>query len=569
MGGGYPCGYPCGDPGMSTLAEQIRSWRGGSKGFFKFLKDVQPRVRSSKGGFVPFEPGPREKAEIEAALDGADHSVIVFCWPRRHGKTVTNSVILTWRFMTRRTENIAVIANSERQVVDTAFRCVREQFEQTPALQNLVKGGSIRVMADRIDFAATGSTIQAFASNPGALWGKKLSCAQISELHAAPKGEEVFAALAGSLLDTDGSVLLVDSTVGPRSSKLYELYQQATGADPDKSIYFSHICYANLEEACAECPPWISATKLRSLSRQMLPTDFNLYHLNRWGDATSALFSKEIIAQCIDDYPLDPKAITAGAAFVVAGGLDRAFGMSKHGDATFTSAVLKTTIDEDEHIYVLASDYVMLSRSAGIRANLTRYHRDFGMSHFLGESYNSQDIGDWASGQPWGENASLIQPSRQSKYHAFSALYRAAAEGRLHIHPSFKRLLSEMEGFEVHADGKGQSDGQASIPKFTHQKGGHDDALHALAWALHAVSRVELSAYELPGINCVGREPNISHCALNGGGFIPACGESCRSMLAAHSIYQAYSNRSPSNPLSFEEFIDKKLKNTGAHTFPR
>lgn len=160
-----------------------------------------------------------------------------------------------------------MIANSEKQVVDTAFRTIRQAFEQTPFLKQLVAAGTIKVLGERIELPGTGSVIQAFSSNPSALWGKKLSFAQISEIHAAKNGgDDVFEALAGSLLDTAGSIMLIDSTVAPKSSKLWELYQAANHpTDPDASICFSHIEYRDLDDACARSPAWISPTSLRTL----------------------------------------------------------------------------------------------------------------------------------------------------------------------------------------------------------------------------------------------------------------------------------------------------------------
>src|SRR3546814_8654772 len=99
----------------------------------------------------------------------------------------------------------------------------------------------------------------------------------------------------------------------------------------------------------------------------MLPQRFGTYHLNRWQDGSASLFPADILNQCVDTYPIDVKAITAGGAYVVGGGLDRAFGGSRHGDATIATAVLKTVVDEDEHFYVLASDKVLFSRLAGIK----------------------------------------------------------------------------------------------------------------------------------------------------------------------------------------------------------
>src|SRR5690606_23801817 len=103
-----------------TFSDMADRWKGGSDGFFNFLEDVKPVVRCAKGGFTPFVPGPRERSELVQALDG-DFSTVVFSWPRRHGKTATSVMIILWRFLTRRTENVAIVANSEKQVVDTAF----------------------------------------------------------------------------------------------------------------------------------------------------------------------------------------------------------------------------------------------------------------------------------------------------------------------------------------------------------------------------------------------------------------------------------------------------------------
>ena len=80
------------------------TWRDGSAGFFKFLEDVQPRVRDGRGGFVPYMPAGEVREAIAKALDG-DYSCVVFCFPRRHGKTVAAIMIALWRFITRNSES--------------------------------------------------------------------------------------------------------------------------------------------------------------------------------------------------------------------------------------------------------------------------------------------------------------------------------------------------------------------------------------------------------------------------------------------------------------------------------
>jgi hypothetical protein len=552
------------------LAASIATWRDGSKGFFQFLDDVQPRVPSGRGGYVPFVPGPVERAEIERALEGDKISVAVFSWPRRHGKTVTNAMIIVWRFLTRPNENIAVVANSEKQVTDTAFRTIRSTFEQTPLLKQLVASGTVKIGADRIELASTGSVIQAFSSNPSALWGKKLSCAQISEIHAAKNGgADVYEALAGSLLDTAGSIMLIDSTVAPKSSMLWDLYQAANHPDdPDTSICFSHIAYADLDEACANAPAWIEPGKLRSLARQMLPHKFALLHLNRWGDAANLLFPASILDPCIEAYPLDLKALAAGSATIVGGGLDRAFGGTVRGDSTVTACVAKIAIDSEEHIYVLDADAVPFSRMGGIKSRFENYHTSHGMTRLALESYGAQDVAEWAGTRPYSGGTEVVHPSRRVKYAAFLALYQAASEGRLHIHPKFADLIAELRVFEVHEDGRA-SDGEAAVPKFSHPRGKHDDFTHAVVWAVYSLRSVTLNPYEIAGVHCAGRGAAISHCALNGGAHIPPCADSCRSMGEAMRLHDAYLARAPLVPLELHSFIAEKLHNVGAHTLPR
>jgi hypothetical protein len=356
--------------------------------------------------------------------------------------------------------------------------------------------------------------------------------------------------------------------VGPKSSKLYDLYQAATGANPDPSIAFSHIEYADIADACAKAPAWLSAAKLRSLSRQMLPHEFALYHLNRWQDAASILFPPAILDPCIHEYPLDIAALANGAGLVVGSGLDRAFGGSKHGDRTVTACVAKVVVDDDEHLFVLEAEAVLLSRLSVIKSRLTGYHRDHLMSRATLESYGSQDVADWCGTQPFAAGVEIVHPSRRTKYAAFMALYQAAAEQRLHVHPKFKPLIEELHIFEVISDGKA-TDGEAAVPKFTHPRGAHDDYVHALAWASYSLRTVTLNPYEIEGIHCHGRGADVKMCALNGGAHLPPCGETCRSMKDAGRLFAAYLDRKPHTPVGFETYIADKLKNTGTHTVPR
>ncbi|MEM1111524.1 MAG: terminase large subunit [Pseudomonadota bacterium] len=551
---------------MSTATftpEQIKLWRiPTSEGFFAWLADTRPQVPSSKGGYETFVPGPREESEIRKALDG-DYRTIVFCWPRRHGKTLVSALIICWRFLTRQTQTVGIIANSEKQTVDTAFKTVATILKQTPYMAHLVKSGAIKVQGDKIMYDKLHSVIQGYSANPAALYGKKLSIAQCSELHAA-KNDEAYQALASATVDTDDGLTLVDSTVGPKSSPLYSLYNIAQRGE-DESLFYSHIFYADLHHACLEAPHWIKQEALRSRAAQMLPAEFAQQHLNLWQSSQSSLFPPAVLDKCKDFYRLDTESIADGRGHVVGGGLDRAYGFSLHGDQTITTAVLKVLIGEEEHYYVLDSAKVAFSNAGGIKRNFSAYAKDFSMTRCTIEAYNSQDIAAWCADQDFDSETVNATSDRQSN--AFTALFNAASEGRLHIHPDFKGLYEELSNFEYSISNN--TSGGSTHAKFGGAKGCHDDRVYSLAWAVYSLRDDLLNPYEIEGIHCHGQAHVAPLCVLNGGDHVPPCAESCRSMLAAHKLYQGYRSKGQIDPDSFELFIDRKLINVGSHTMPR
>jgi hypothetical protein len=542
---------------------KIAAWRGGFDGFERWLIDTKPQVPSAKGGFETFVLGPREREELRKALDG-DYRTIVLCWPRRHGKTLVAGLIIVWRFLTRQTQTIGLVANSEKQIEDTAFKLVASILRETPFTAKQIAAGAITLTAGRIVYEALGNIIQGYPASPPALYGKKLSVAQVSELHAAPN-DATFQVLASSTIDSDDGLVLIDSTVGSRSSPLYALYAlHEAGGDP--SLFYSHISYRDLADACANGPAWIKPASLRSRAAQMLPAEFAAQHLNLWQSGSNALFPPAVIDLCRDaKYRLDVPSIAGGAAAVVGAGLDRAYAFSLHGDATVASCVVKVMINDEEHVYVLASDKITMSSAAGIKRAFQRYRKDHGLKRVAIESYNAQDIAAWCGDQDFDHE--VISPTSERQANAFTALYNAAAEGRLHIHPTFERLITEMAALEYRLT-PGQNGG-AGLPKFEAARGSHDDHVYSLAWALFSLRDQELNPYELKGIHCYGAAPVVPLCVLNGGDLSPPCSNGCRSMREARSLYGQYSTRGHLNPISFADFAMTKIKNVGSHSIPR
>lgn len=478
---------------------------------------------------------------------------------------MASALIIVWRFLTRQTQAIAIVANSERQTVDTAFRLVRTILEQTPYTKALIDVGSIKVQSDLIEYGALDNRIQGFASNPAALYGKKLSLAQVSEFHAA-KSDGVYQVLASSTIDTEEGLVLVDSTVGPRSSPLYGLYLlHQNGADA--ALYFSHIHYRDLEDAIARGPAWIKPERLWSRAAQMLPAEFAMQHLNLWGSGTNSLFAADVIERCRDSYALDARAIAEGRAHVVGAGLDRALIVSLHGDKTVLSCVLKTTgaHDDEPHFYVLDAHAFTISTEGAIKRRISAMQREHGLKHIAVERYEGQDIALWCTHQ--GLESELIHATPKQQAPAFMALAGAAQEGRLHIHPKFEGVFREMETFEYSLEATGTSEGV--IPRFQHAKGAHDDHLYALAWAIYSLRDTELNPYEIMGIHCAAAGPVARLCLLNDGALIPACSEECRSFRRVRELHEVYRSRAGIAPMGMEDFFRSKVVNIGSHTVRR
>lgn len=546
---------------VETEAEKLARWQNGADGFVDWIRDTKPMVPASKDGFTPFELSPEVEKEAREILSGKYRTAVV-SMPRRHGKSALVALIIVWRFLTRRTQMIAICSNSQTQSVGTGFRLAKTVLEQTPYTKKMLVSGTIRILGDKIEYDAAGNTIQGFPSNHNALFGIRIDVAQVTELHAA-KSQQVYNTVSSGTLDSADGLVLVDSTVGPTGSPLHTLYT-IWKEKRDPALFYSYISYKNLEEALQKSPAWIDRDHLQSLSVQMLPLEFAQQHLNLWGSASNRLFPDEIIEDCKHDYALDVREIAGEAAFVVGAGLDRAYAFSTNGDRTITTCVLKTIQDDDEHFYVMASDRIRFSNAGAIKRAFTRYHDKFEMKRVAIENPNTTDIQSWCADQPFDHEVAHPTAERQSGI--FTVLYNAASEGRLHIHPSFKLLLDEMETFE-YTMGVGQS--RQSIPKFKGAGRTHDDCVYSLGWSLYSLRNEEINPYEIEGIVCTADKMVAQMCILNGGEHVPLCSSECRSFQQIFKMYKSDPNTDKDLQSDLRFFVNNKVINTGAHVVQR
>jgi hypothetical protein len=504
--------------------------------------------------YVTFKVWDRIRPDVEEAING-DYRTICWIFPRRHGKTLISALYICWRFTVFQNEDIGIVAQSEKQSVDTAFRLVRDCLTHTPAFGRF----NITVNRDRIEYGALGNVIQGYANNPTTLLGKSMTVAQCSELHKA-RNTETFSTLKGNLMDTRNGVLLVDSTPGSKVGPLGLIYESWQACD-DESLFVSHVSYTDVDDAVKNSPPWVNTGDLRILQRTMLPGHFRAEHLGQFSDGDDMLFPEEVISRCRDVYPLDVQKLANGRPVVVGGGLDRAKPFSIYGkDSTCTACVAMLQIDEDTHYYVMDQRDIRFSRGDGIKAAFVEYAKTFGMKHLCIEDANTSDIIEWAN-QQVGFDCEGVSPTPGRQSTVFTEMYLAASEGRLHIHPKFDKIFREMATFTVNSD--------REMPKFEHAPGKHDDSLYALGWAIYSLREQVLPAYSVGGINCTERSPAVKFCVLNGGTFQPHCAEDCRSFQRIWRLYDLYKDKSGCAPMKFEDFFKYKVVNTGPHSMPR
>lgn len=546
-------------------SKDVRAWRQGAEGFLKWVSDVKPRIPSKKGGFEVFKPADFQVEAVRDALaqDEAGrwlHQTIAFSFPRRHSKTTLNALLVVWRFtLFGPNENIKVMANSERQTLSVGFSLVKKVILNTPVLLDQVGRENLR--AYDILHPKLQNVIQAVSCNVSGLYGEKVTCGWVSEIHAAAS-EDPMQVLASSLGDTEGSWLLLDSTVDGVGGPLHRLEQlQESGEDP--TVFVRRIEYRDIEEAVEKSPPWIDRAWLRSRQKQLLPAVFATQHLNQRSAAANSLFAVPDIQACRESIPLvvTPEAlreISAGRKYATGGGLDRAYFGSLHGDATIWTAVAKVAdVDGGEpHFWVLNQKSILGSLGRSIKKEIQGDFDRYGLSNVVIEAYNAQDIATWAMEQKIPSE--IIHATSTAQVPAFMELYRIVKEGRLHFSEKNEDLVREMETFFYELKG--------DKPKFGTDKH-HDDRVYSLAWAVYSLRARELAVYALPDIICTSHSKHAGLCYLRQGDLILPCSVKCPAHVRCEQMFLQHRSIREESDLTLPEFFKALVNVDGVKAY--
>ncbi len=549
---------------MQFTTDQVRSWRNGADGFLAWVRDVQPRIPARKGGFSIFVPAPFQEEAIREALEQVDgkwrYQTIAFSFPRRHSKTTLMALLVCWRFtLFGPGENIVAMANSERQTLSVGFSQVKSIILNTPFILQQIGRENVRqydIINKRLQ-----NKIQAVSCNVAGLYGQKITCGWVSEIHAAVS-DEAMQVIASSLGDTEGSWLLIDSTVDGPGGPLHTLEKNhREGKDP--TVFVKRVSYADLDEALEKLPPWIDKPWLRGRHLSLLPAVFATQHLNQRVESSTNLFALADIKACQEQIPcplpvdaLDK--ITEGRRFIVGGGLDRAFFGSIHGDATIWTAVARVADPDDleSHYWVLNQKSFLGSLAHSIKKEISRDNHRYNLASAVFEAYNAQDLYLWAAEQQIP--CEVIHATNTAQVPAFMELYRLVKEGRLHFGIGLEALADEMATFMYELRG--------DKPKFGSDKH-HDDRVYSLAWAVHSLRAQELAVYELEDVICDSKSRHAGSCYLRQGDLILPCSQTCEAHKRTEAMWMKHRAARVESDLTLPQFFAAMVNVAGVKAY--
>lgn len=403
--------------------------------------------------------------EATSLKDGKpSYRVIALSMPKRNGKTMLGSLILTWKFITTFNCQGVVCSNSYSQAQNILFDTFKDFIRCSPILLELVKVENI--YEDKILLPETKSKVVCLSAKLQTSFGYPITIGVVDEIHASEdNGEGLFQVLASQCADRDGQIIL-PSQASSKINVLYRLYQISK---EDESIYF-YYTQKNLS-------PLITDSFLLSRQKQMLPSQFRAYHRNEWSEGGEGLFTEEQVIGCLDkDFSL-----VGMEGYVLGSGLDRALAFSKNADRTVLTFLAKGLVNEKEIFYVVDSRVIKFSDADSIKGALVEARQNYGLENLVSDVYQSADLHCWALSQ--GFKSEMLHLSREQQLPMFNLLYRIINEGRLKFSPDFTLLKDELETFSV--------DSSTNPPKF----GGHphDDAVYSLALALWSLRELEPS----------------------------------------------------------------------------
>jgi len=522
----------------SDNAAILARWNApGSEGFFNWLEGVKPRILTRGSAYTPVELEPWQADFIRDALESGEdqpfkHSIVLHVTPRRHAKSTIFALMTLWMFTSRKNLNIQVLGNAGDHSERVQMRPLRGIIRNTPALKAMIPEADIK--KTEIVNPHMGNTIQSSNTSMTMAFGDKLAVLWISDFHACPDTGP-FDAMQASLLDTEGSLCLIDANTDHEGGHVHGLEMLA---ETDPGVFCRRIEYPDLDTYLREAPAWIDRDKVVRLQKTQLPTAFDRDILGKRSSARNALFPAEVIELCRCEMPVPfpPERLaelTGGRKYVIGGGLDRSkklFG----GDNTVWSTTLKAASarDAEPEYFVLNQQVITPNHARFIKKAILDDHNRYNLDAVTLEFYETADIKPWLDDQ--GIPCEVLSATVTNQNLSFVELHRIARDGRLHFSTGLDVLQSEMRTFVYEEKRDGNYTFGHSSQKF------HDDTVYSLNWSVFATRAAVLAVYALKRIECRNLRPTRSLCFLMGGDMELLCKHECRAYHEVEEMFRGF-----------------------------
>lgn len=503
--------------------------------FYAWLEDIKPRILTRSGKYEVFVPTDQQREIISAVFttdgDRLKHSMVIDLEPRRHGKSTTLAIIMLFFFCARRNWTGALLGNSDDHCTRVQLKRIKNIITHTPALRARINPDK-DILLDHIRQESWGNLIFKANVSLSGSFGDRISALWVSDMHASPDLAP-FNALQASLLDSEDSLILIDSNADSLGGPVHGLEEESL---EDPSIYCRHVEYSDFEEFSEKAPSWIDRSRAKRIQKTALEADFQRDILGKRSSIANALWPEILIKGAMDSYrmPVDNiKDLAHGRPYKVGAGLDRAKLLSPlmGGDHSVLTTIAKVAqVNGEPEYFILDLHDFTLNLSKAIKARIIENHKRYGLTNICLEAFETVDLLPYlAEMQIPTESIHATDVAQNS---IFPEFYRIVKDGRLHIPANGTQLADEMRSFIYTAKKYGNYSFGHSSSQF------HDDAVYATAWAIFSLRNEILSMYQLNHLDCKNQSSlKRSLCFMFGGSKILQCSQQCQAFRDVQEMF--------------------------------
>ena len=535
--------------------------------FLHWVQVKRPKVLNDKGKYKTFQPTDHQLQIIDTILQPDKKGLFsmdlaLSIEPRRHGKSTLYMLIVLWLFFTRDNYTIQLLGNDESHSKRTQLNRLVRTIERSPRLIAKIENRDMTGLEIRRRlYGRVTSVIQGMGGlSLSSSFGDRVNVLWVSDLHAC-KDTSVFNAWQAAQLDSENTMILVDSNVDSFDGHVHQLQETA---EIDPSMYVHHLSYADWADYEKNAPAWIDRKKAKRLQATTLPNEFERDILGKRTQAVNNLFSPEILKSIQKEYtppctPEQVEAITAGRKYYIGAGLDRAKNLiqANGSDASVWTVTLKLQDPGKEPKYIILNQKTFTVNSDKlIMGQILKDHDRYEISNIVLENYETAGLYHRLLERQLP--VELVTANQALKNISIPEFFRICNEQRLTVPRAATALLKEMTGYIYERKANGQY-------SFSHgtSRNAHDDHIDSFSWSIYATRELIASTFILDSVVCENNGRGRQFCFLVGGDHIlNSCSMRCQAFQTVNGFHQEYLRQQPDSDISLPEFYDAFVKTT-------